>query len=233
MWGFSKNWYFPSFFPNSLGLDTFLNFYNENKIVIFISIFISFVVSLLSTLFTIIWVELIDFLKIKKFYLEWIIFIPLFIPQISFLIGLQSFIILFNFESFLVPLIIIQLFYVIPYSFIILAPSLREIKKDIIRVAASLGKNRFKRLLQVKIPIIMPSLLTSFAIGMLVSFSLYTPVYFIGAGRVNTLTVEAMNLALSGSRQDLGVATFFQIIIPILILITVAYLNKKMSKWRF
>ena len=233
LWGFSKNWYFPSFFPNSIDIDTFINFYNENKFIIFISIFISVVVSFLSSLLTIIWVELMDILKMKKLYLEWIIFIPLFIPQISFLIGLQSFIILFNFDSFLIPLIIIQLFYVIPYSFIILAPSLREINKDIIRVAASLGKNRFHRLVQIKLPIIMSSFLTSFAIGMLVSFSLYIPVYFIGAGRVTTLTVEALNLALSGSRQDLGVATFFQIIIPILILITVVYFNKKMSKWRF
>ena len=233
LWGFSKNWYFPSFFPNSIDIDTFINFYNENKFIVFISIFISVVVSFLSSLLTIIWVELMDILKMKKLYLEWIIFIPLFIPQISFLIGLQSFIILFNFDSFLIPLIIIQLFYVIPYSFIILAPSLREIKKDIIRVAASLGKNRFHRLVQIKLPIIMSSFLTSFAIGMLVSFSLYIPVYFIGAGRVTTLTVEALNLALSGSRQDLGVATFFQIIIPILILITVVYFNKKMSKWRF
>jgi len=233
LWGFSKNWYFPSFFPNSIDIDTFINFYNENKFIVFISIFISVVVSFLSSLLTIIWVELMDILKMKKLYLEWIIFIPLFIPQISFLIGLQSFIILFNFDSFLIPLIIIQLFYVIPYSFIILAPSLREINKDIIRVAASLGKNRFHRLVQIKLPIIMSSFLTSFAIGMLVSFSLYIPVYFIGAGRVTTLTVEALNLALSGSRQDLGVATFFQIIIPILILITVVYFNKKMSKWRF
>ena len=233
LWGFSKNWYFPSFFPNSIDIDTFINFYNENKFIVFISIFISVVVSFLSSLLTIIWVELMDILKMKKLYLEWIIFIPLFIPQISFLIGLQSFIIFFNFDSFLIPLIIIQLFYVIPYSFIILAPSLREIKKDIIRVAASLGKNRFHRLVQIKLPIIMSSFLTSFAIGMLVSFSLYIPVYFIGAGRVTTLTVEALNLALSGSRQDLGVATFFQIIIPILILITVVYFNKKMSKWRF
>ena len=233
LWGFSKNWYFPSFFPNSIDIDTFINFYNENKFIVFISIFISVVVSFLSSLLTIIWVELMDILKMKKLYLEWIIFIPLFIPQISFLIGLQSFIILFNFDSFLIPLIIIQLFYVIPYSFIILAPSLREIKKDVIRVAASLGKNRFHRLVQIKLPIIMSSFLTSFAIGMLVSFSLYIPVYFIGAGRVTTLTVEALNLALSGSRQDLGVATFFQIIIPILILITVVYFNKKMSKWRF
>ena len=233
IWGLSANWYFPNFFPKSLTLDVFTNFYNENKSIIFISIFISFIVSLISSLLTIIWVELIEFLKIKKIYLEWIIFIPLFIPQISFLIGLQSFIILFDFDSYLLPLIIIQLFYVIPYSFIILAPSLREIKKEIIIVATSLGKNRLQRLLNVKIPIVMSSLLTSFAIGMLVSFSLYTPVYFFGGGRITTLTVEALNLALSGSRQDLGVATFFQIIIPILILITVAYLSKKICKWRF
>ena len=233
IWGFSANWYFPNFFPKSLTLDVFTNFYNENKFIIFISIFISFIVSLISSLLTIIWVELIEILKIKKIYFEWIIFIPLFIPQISFLIGLQSFIILFDFDSYLLPLIIIQLFYVIPYSFIILAPSLREIKKEIIIVATSLGKNRLQRLLSIKIPIVMSSLLTSFAIGMLVSFSLYTPVYFFGGGRITTLTVEALNLSLSGSRQDLGVATFFQIIIPILILITVAYLSKKICKWRF
>ena len=233
IWGLSANWYFPNFFPKSLTLDVFTNFYNENKSIIFISIFISFIVSLISSLLTIIWVELIEILKIKKIYLEWIIFIPLFIPQISFLIGLQSFIIIFDFDNYLLPLIIIQLFYVIPYSFIILAPSLREIKKEIIIVATSLGKNRLQRLLSIKIPIVMSSLLTSFAIGMLVSFSLYTPVYFFGGGRITTLTVEALNLALSGSRQDLGVATFFQIIIPILILITVAYLSKKICKWRF
>ena len=43
LWGFSENWYFPSFFPNDLNIDTFINFYKENKFVIFISIFICFV----------------------------------------------------------------------------------------------------------------------------------------------------------------------------------------------
>jgi putative thiamine transport system permease protein len=86
---------------------------------------------------------------------------------------------------------------------------------------------------QIKIPLIFSTLLTSFGIGMIVSLSLYTPVYFIGAGRITTLTVEALNLALSGSRQDLGLATFFQVIIPISILLIIAYLNKKITKWRY
>ncbi len=232
LWGFSENWYFPNFFPNDLNIDSFLSFYYQNKPLILISIFIPLIVSLLSISLTIIWVELLDYLNIKKTQFEWIIFTPLFIPQISFLIGIQSFIIFFNYNNFLIPLIFVQLFYVIPYCFIILAPALREVKSDYIKVASSLGKNRIDRLFKIKIPLVLPSLLTSFAIGMIVSFALYVPVYFIGAGRVTTLTVEALNLALSGSKQDLGIATFFQILFPILLLFTIALINRKAIKWQ-
>ncbi len=232
LWGFSENWYFPNFFPNDLNIDNFLSFYYQNKSLILISIFIPLVVSLLSISITILWVELLDYLNITETQFEWIIFTPLFIPQISFLIGIQSFMIFFNFNSFLIPLIFVQLFYVIPYCFIILAPAIREVKSDYIKVASSLGKKRIGRLFEIKIPLVLPSLMTSFAIGMIVSFALYVPVYFIGAGRVTTLTVEALNLALSGSKQDLGIATFFQIIFPILLLITIALINRKIIKWK-
>ena len=232
LWGFSENWYFPNFFPNDLNIENFLNFYYQNKSLILISIFIPLMVSLLSISLIILWVELLDYLNITKTQFEWIIFTPLFIPQISFLIGIQSFMIFFNFSSFLIPLIFVQLFYVIPYCFIILAPAMREVKTDYIKVASSLGKNRIVRLFKIKIPIILPSLMTSFAIGMIVSFALYVPVYFIGAGRVTTLTVEALNLALSGSKQDLGIATFFQILFPTLLLFTVAFINRKTVKWQ-
>ena len=74
--------------------------------------------------------------------------------------------------------------------------------------------------------------MNSFAIGIIISFSLYVPVYFIGAGRVTTLTVEALNLALSGSKQDLGIATFFQIFFPIFLLIIIVLINRKTIKWK-
>ena len=93
-------------------------------------------------------------------------------------------------------------------------------------------RNRMGRLFKIKIPLVLPSLMTSFAIGMIVSFALYVPVYFIGAGRVTTLTVEALNLALSGSKEDLGIATFFQILFPTLLLFTVAFINRKTVKWK-
>lgn len=233
LWGLGGNWYFPNLLPKNISFEVLTIFFNENKSLILISVFVPLIVSILSCLIVTLWVELTESLNKRNQFLEGLIFLPLLIPQISFLIGMQSFLIPLNFNNFLLPLIIVELFYVIPYSFIILAPSFRAISKDILKVASSLGKNRFERLILVKIPMIMPTFLLSIAIGMLVSFALYTPVYFIGAGRVTTLTVETLNLSLSGAKRDLGVATIFQIIIPIIILLLVIWYKKKCNKWSF
>ncbi|MAI75102.1 MAG: hypothetical protein CMN46_02975 [SAR116 cluster bacterium] len=233
LWGLGGNWYFPNLLPKNISFEVLTIFLNENKSLILISVFIPLIVSILSCLIVTLWVELTESLNKRNQFLEGLIFLPLLIPQISFLIGMQSFLIPLNFNNFLLPLIIVELFYVIPYSFIILAPSFRAISKDILKVASSLGKNRFQRLILVKIPMIMPTFLLSIAIGMLVSFALYTPVYFIGAGRVTTLTVETLNLSLSGAKRDLGVATIFQIIIPIIILLLVIWYKKRCNKWSF
>ena len=233
LWGLGGNWYFPNLLPKNISFEVLTIFFNENKSLILISVFVPLIVSILSCLIVTLWVELTESLNKRNQFLEGLIFLPLLIPQISFLIGMQSFLIPLNFNNFLLPLIIVELFYVIPYSFIILVPSFRAISKDILKVASSLGKNRFERLILVKIPMIMPTFLLSIAIGMLVSFALYTPVYFIGAGRVTTLTVETLNLSLSGAKRDLGVATIFQIIIPIIILLLVIWYKKRCNKWSF
>ena len=233
LWGLGSDWYFPNLFPTNINFEMLKKFLNENKSLIFVSVLIPLIVSILSCLIVTLWVEITESLNKRSQFLEWFIFLPLLIPQISFLIGIQSFLIPLNFSNFLLPLIIVELFYVIPYAFIILAPAFRTISKDFLKVASSLGKNRFERLIFVKIPMIMPTFLLSIAIGMLVSFALYTPVYFIGAGRVTTLTVEALNLSLSGAKKDLGVATIFQIIIPIIILLLVSWYKRNCNKWSF
>ena len=201
--------------------------------MILMTLFIAFLVSFLSIFIIILWIELCDYLNIKKPYLEGLIFIPLFIPQISFLIGLQSFLIKIGLQSYLISLVWVEILYVLPYCFILLGPAFRDINIQYLYLASSLGKSRLQRLFLIKIPLISSSILTAFAIGIIISLSLYTPVYFIGAGRITTLNVETLNLALSGSRQDLGVATVYQIIIPILILLIVTYTNKKFNKWSF
>ena len=232
-WAIGQDWYFPDILPNKYSLIQLINFLKTNEIMILTTLYIAFLVSFSSVFIIILWIELCDYLNIKKPYFEGLIFLPLFIPQISFLIGLQSFLIKIGLQSYLISLVWVEILYVLPYCFILLGPAFRDINKQYLYLASSLGKSRLQRLFLIKIPLISSSILTSFAIGIIISLSLYTPVYFIGAGRITTLTVETLNLALSGSRQDLGVATVFQIILPILILLIITYTNKKFNKWSF
>ena len=145
-WSIGENWYFPKFFPDTFSFNKIITFLYQNQSTVLISIYISFLVSFLSIIFILMWVELTEIVNSKFFYFEWIIFVPLFIPQISFLIGIQSFLVIFHFQSFLTALIVVELLYVLPYCFIILAPALRDIKKEFIKVGSSLGKTRFQRL---------------------------------------------------------------------------------------
>ena len=56
---------------------------------------------------------------------------------------------------------------------------------------------------------------TALFIGISVSMALYLPTIFVGAGRINTITVEAVSLASGGGRGPVGLAAMLQIAIPV------------------
>ena len=106
LWSISENWHFPNFFPSSFSLNNILIFLYQHQSTVLTSVCISILVSFLSIILILIWVELTETINFKILYFEWVLFIPLFIPQISFLIGLQSFLVTLNFQSFLLALIL-------------------------------------------------------------------------------------------------------------------------------
>jgi putative thiamine transport system permease protein len=67
--------------------------------------------------------------------------------------------------------------------------------------------------------LLMPALMTSFAIGFAVSISLYLPSLFMGQGRVVTLTMEAVTAASGGDRRFIAVTGLLQAFLPFVIFI--------------
>ena len=59
--------------------------------------------------------------------------------------------------------------------------------------------------------------LTAFAVGFAVSSALYLPTIFASNGRVMTLTTEAVTLAAGAGRQNLGIASLMQMVLPLLV----------------
>ncbi len=144
------------------------------------------------------------------------IYLPLVIPQISFLLGIQ--ILLFSFSvPIAMPIIIwAHMLFVLPYIFLSLGDNWRGLDQRYQLTAQTLGSNRNRTMLLVTLPMLLKPLLTAFALGIAVSIALYAPTVLIGAGRFPTITSEAVALAAGGDRRLLGAFALLQATTPFL-----------------
>ena len=77
LWGLGGNWYFPNLLPTNINFEILKKFLNENKSLIFVSVLIPLIVSILSCLLVTLWVEITESLNKRSQFLEWFIFLPL------------------------------------------------------------------------------------------------------------------------------------------------------------
>jgi putative thiamine transport system permease protein len=82
------------------------------------------------------------------------------------------------------------------------------------QMAYGLSASPTKALLQIRLPLMLRAILTAFAVGFAVSVGLYLPTLLIGAGRLPTITTEAVALASGANRRTIGVYAFLQSVIP-------------------
>ena len=106
--------------------------------------------------------------------------------------------------------------FVLPYVFLALADPWRALDPRYARTAECLGLSPGQVLLRVKLPMLLRPILTAAAIGFAVSVAQYLPTLFAGAGRLTTLTTEAVGLAGGADRRVIGVYAFAQSILPLL-----------------
>jgi putative thiamine transport system permease protein len=109
-----------------------------------------------------------------------------------------------------------HLVFVLPYVFLALCEPWRALDSRLIRTAACLGAPPWRVLLRVTLPLLARPLLAAAAIGFAVSAGLYLPTLFAGAGRVATLTTEAVTLASGGDRRVVGATALQQAALPLL-----------------
>lgn len=140
----------------------------------------------------------------------WLLYLPLIVPQVAFLGGVQTFAISMGLDGGRGAVISAHLVFVLPYVFLSLADPWRawDIRND--TVARALGASRVRVLWMVRLPMLLRPLLTAAAVGFAVSVGQYLPTLLIGAGRVPTLTTEAIALSSGGDRRVIGIYALAQ-----------------------
>jgi putative thiamine transport system permease protein len=144
-----------------------------------------------------------------------LIYLPLIVPQAAFLFGLHLLFLLGGVDASLWALVLVHLVFVMPYVFLSLSDPWRAFDRRFEAIAAGLGKSRIETLWRVRLPMLARPVLTACAVGFAVSVGLYLPTVLIGAGRLTTITTEAVALASGGNRRVIGVYAFLQMLLPL------------------
>ena len=144
-----------------------------------------------------------------------LIYLPLLVPQISFLFGLQIGVSWAQLDGTYFAVIWVHALFILPYSYLILAPAEAAFDRRYLNLAASFGLPAWKQRVAVKWMLMLPAIGAAFLVGVAVSAALYLPTLFAGAGRITTLTVEAVGQIQGGARAYAAVAVLLQIALPI------------------
>jgi putative thiamine transport system permease protein len=145
---------------------------------------------------------------------EALIYLPLLLPQIGFLYGLNIVFLRAGVSGGWLAVIWAHALFVFPYVMIALSATWRALDPRLARAAGSLGAGPWRRFFAVKLPVLLRPILTAAAIGVAVSVAQYLPTLFMGAGRVATLTTEAVALSSSSDRRITAVFATLQAALP-------------------
>jgi len=166
----------------------------------------------------------------KKSTAIWLLYLPLLVPQLVFLFG---FIVMTEFAGWQPNMSLVifgHLLFVLPYVFLSFSEAYRQLDPRWSQVASTLGASQFKSFWRIRIPLLLAPCLTAVAIGMAISISLFLPTQLLGAGRITTITSEAVSLTSGASRNLISVWAIVQLSLPMLGFMAALFIPKLV--WR-
>ena len=215
IWSVAEGWFFPATFPVGVSLLHWQDIENYLPLLVNSGL-LAISATLLAVGTVLLWLYHGQNKIKKNWFLQAAIYLPLLIPQISFLFGLQIGLSWTGIDGSWFALIYIHIIFILPYTWLVLAPAFEQMDQRHDRVASSLGLSLIRRVLRVHLPLLAIPIGAAVFIGVAVSIALYLPTIFVGSGRIGTITVEAVSLAANGSRGPAGVAAMLQLLIPLI-----------------
>lgn len=216
VWSFAWRWPWPAPLPETWSLSAWSGAGTGLARAAGKTLVLAFATTTLSLGLAVAWLEGEDRARRGRTgWAEALIYLPLLVPQIAFLYGLNVLFLRLGFTGGMVAVIWAQVLFVFPYVMIALSDPWRALDPRLTRAAAALGAGPWRRLFAVKLPVLLSPLLTAAAIGVAVSVTQYLPTLFMGAGRIATLTTEAVTLASASDRRVTGVYATLQAGLPL------------------
>ena len=208
VWSVAGRWRFPNAMPQDISLASWVRHGPAALDVTLVTLGLAFVTAALALVLVIGCLEA----EIRRGRAMnptglMILYLPLILPQITFLPGLQILMIQIGAAQGVLPVVATHLVFVLPYVFLALAGPFRAFDARYATIGSAMGASDTKILLRIRLPMLLAPVLTALAVGMAVSVGQYLATLLASGGRVTTLTTEALALFSGGDRRAIGVWT--------------------------
>lgn len=215
LWSVSGLWQFPNALPDTINLRTWMRQMPSLGDPLWITIIIALSSVAISLVLTIACLAReVETGKTGGNRALWLLYLPLLVPQIGFLFGLQILALSANAGASLLAVIFVHVIFVLPYVFLSLSAPWRSFDRRYDAIAAALGASPRRIFWRIRVPLLLRAILAAAAIGFAVSIGQYLPTLLIGSGRFPTITTEAVALGSGGNRRVIGVYAFMQMMLP-------------------
>lgn len=217
LWVFAKSWWYPAPFPQSWGFDALSVPLLQIREIFGTTVALGALAAIVCTGLTLWLLESAQSHSQRaETWLRALVFVPLVLPQIAFLFGLQILFLVIGLDGNFWAVLVSHMVFVFPYALLALSDPWHRLDPRFARVAASMGASRAKIFFRVQFPLLLRPVLVACAVTLAVSVGQYLPTLMVGGGRVVTVTTESVALASGGSRQSAALYALLQLVIPLI-----------------
>jgi putative thiamine transport system permease protein len=162
-----------------------------------------------------------------KYWPDYYWLLAIILPQLSMVLGWQILHIWSQGGYHSGWIVLSHLPFTFAYAYLVLKGPFLNVEPRYELLAASFGYASWQSWWQVRFRLLLPAIFTAFAIAFSVSIAQYIPTLMMGAGRVTTITTEAVAIG-TGSQQDLiALYVLLQSILPFMAFFIAALLARR------
>jgi len=231
IWSFVKIWPWPMIIPASFGLRAWSYFFDstsDSLSILFYSVYLSFVVSVLTLVITVPAAKALALYKFKgKKLVEVLTFAPIIVPTITIAMGIHVQFIQLGIANKFIGVVLIQIIPCIPYAVRILKSVFEIIGEQMELQARVLGASTLQAFRYITVPMILPGLISAGSMVFIVSFSQYFLTFLIGGGKIITFSMLMFPFIQSGDRMMGSVYSIVFVTTALIFLIIIEKLTTK------
>lgn len=233
VWSLAKRWSYPNLLPTKWSS---IYWHQEWQYLVEISI-TSAIIAIISATVALILVIVLHEHNAKtksiksSFTVPYILIaIPMLVPQLSLLFGIQLVTLYVAPQHYYFWVVWSHMFFAFPYLYLALDGPWRSYDNRFDKIALSLGFSPIKVWWQIKRPILFPAICIAWAIAVSVSLAQYLPTLMLGAGRITTLTTEAVALSSGQDRRISSIYALLQSLLPFIFFLLAIIVSRKTGK---